>query len=97
MLGASAEALQDPDLDVLAIAGFTSQQIEAAERHVLGAPDLAATDLAAEVKALLAGGGQIGIEARVAMSAACEAFTDAPNLAAVETRLADGCPPPCRR
>jgi ribonucleoside-diphosphate reductase alpha chain len=84
VLGASAEALQDRNLDVLAIAGFTPQQIEAAERHVLGAPDLAASDLAAEVKALLAGGERISVEARLAMSAACEAFTDAPNLSAIE-------------
>ncbi len=84
VLGAPAEALDDPDLDVLAIAGFAPEQIEAAERHVLGAPDLATSALPAEVKALLAGGDQITPEARLAMNAACDAFTDAPALAAID-------------
>ncbi len=84
VLGASAEALDDPDLDVLAIAGFTADQIEAAERHALGATDLAASDLPDAVKALLADGMDVAPEARLAMNAACEAFTDAPGLAAIE-------------
>ncbi|HEY3889221.1 MAG TPA: ribonucleotide reductase, partial [Caulobacteraceae bacterium] len=84
VLGAPAEALDDPDLDVLAIAGFTAEQIEAAERLALGAPNLAASHLPDAVKALLAGGEDIGPEARLAMTAACEAFTDAPALAAIE-------------
>jgi ribonucleoside-diphosphate reductase alpha chain len=84
VLGAPADALEDGDLDVLAIAGFTPEEIDAAQRHVLGASDLAASDLPDEVKALLAGTEQIAVEARIAMSAACEAFTCAPALAAIE-------------
>ncbi|HEX4199358.1 MAG TPA: ribonucleotide reductase [Caulobacteraceae bacterium] len=83
VLGAPAEAIDDPDLDVLAIAGFTTEQIAAAERHILGAPDLAASGLADEVKALLAGDPDIDPRARIAMSAACEAFTCAPALSAI--------------
>ncbi len=84
VLGAPVEALADPDLDVLALAGFTSDQIQAAERHVLGAPDLAGSDLPAEIKALLAGAGDLDARARIAMTAACEAFTCAPALTAIE-------------
>jgi ribonucleoside-diphosphate reductase alpha chain len=80
VLGASAEALDGPDLDVLALAGFAPDQIDAAERYALGAPDLAASDLSAEVKALLAGANEIDAEARIAMNVACEAFTCAPAL-----------------
>jgi ribonucleoside-diphosphate reductase alpha chain len=86
VLGAPAEVMDDPDLDVLAIAGFTPEQIAVAERYILGAPDLAASDLSEEVKALLAGAGagDIGPRARIAMAAACEAFTDAPALSATD-------------
>jgi len=84
VLGAPAEALADPDLDVLALAGFTPDEIDDAQRHILGAPDLAASDLPAEVKALLAGAGEIAPEARIAMSTACEVFTCAPALTAIE-------------
>jgi ribonucleoside-diphosphate reductase alpha chain len=84
VLGASAEALGDPDLDVLAIAGFTPDQIDAAEHYVLGAPDLAASDLPAEIKALLAGADQVEASAPIAMNAACEVFTCAPALSPIE-------------
>ena len=84
VLGASAEALEDPDLDVLALAGFSPEQIEATERHVVGTADLTANDVPAEVKSLLAGAEQIPPEARLAMYAACEAFTDAAALGAIE-------------
>ncbi|HZC17782.1 MAG TPA: ribonucleotide reductase, partial [Caulobacteraceae bacterium] len=83
VLGAPAETVSDPDLDVLAIAGFTPAQTAAAGRHILGAPDLGASDLPDEVKALLAGLGDIDVRARSAMSAACEAFTCAPALSAI--------------
>ncbi len=84
VLGAPAEALEGPDIDVLAIAGFTREQIEAAETYALGEPDVATGDLPADVKALLAGADQIDPKARLAMYAACETFTDAPALAVIE-------------
>ena len=84
VLGASAEALADPDLDVLDLAGFTPDQIETAQRHVFGAADLAASGLPDLVKVLLAGADDIGCQARIAMNAACEAFTAAPALAPIE-------------
>ena len=83
VLGVSAEALDDPDLDVLALAGFAPDQIEAAERYALGAPDLAASELPDDVKALLAGASEIDAEVLIAMMTACEAFSDAPALSPV--------------
>jgi ribonucleoside-diphosphate reductase alpha chain len=79
VLGASAEALNDPDLDVLALAGFTAAEIAAAERHAFGG-GLAGAGLPAEVCALLAGAGQLGASATTAMIVAAEAFTCAPAL-----------------
>ena len=84
VLGASAEALEDPDLDVLGLAGFSVEQIEAAQRHAFGAVDLAESSLPQPVKALLAGVGEIGCQARIAMNAACEAFTSAPSLGPID-------------
>ena len=83
VLGASAEALEAADLDVLAIAGFAPDQIEAAELYALGAPGLAASALPAEAKALLAGADEIDAETRISMATACEAFTCAPALLAI--------------
>lgn len=40
VLGASPEQLADPGLDVLALAGFSSEDVAAAERHVLGGDGL---------------------------------------------------------
>jgi ribonucleoside-diphosphate reductase alpha chain len=41
VLGASADQLADPRLDVLALAGFTGEEIAAAEAHALGTETLA--------------------------------------------------------
>ena len=77
VLGAPAEALEDPGVDILALAGFDPVDIAAAERHALGG-DLCA--LAPEAAAVLAGATQIGVAAATAMTAAAEAFTCAPAL-----------------
>jgi ribonucleoside-diphosphate reductase alpha chain len=79
VLGAPAEALDDPDLDVLALAGFTAAEIAAAEVHARGGP-LTGAGLPPEVVALLAGAGQISASATIAMTVAAEAFTCAPAL-----------------
>jgi ribonucleoside-diphosphate reductase alpha chain len=84
VLGAPAEALEDPDFDVLALAGFSAAEIDAAERYVRGAPDVATSGLPAQVRALLAHGDGISVQARIAMAAACETFTAAPALGAIE-------------
>src|SRR6185312_9973132 len=83
VLGADAEALDDPQLDVLALAGFSADEIEAAERYALGGA-LAASDLPAAAKALLAGGAEIAAPARLAMARACEALAGAPAIGVVE-------------
>ncbi len=79
VLGAPAEALDGPDLDVLALAGFTPEQIAAAQAHAFGR-GLASADLPGEVVALLAGAEQLGAAAKNAMTVAAEAFTCAPAL-----------------
>ena len=79
VLGAAAEDLDDPDLDVLALAGFTPAQIAAAQAELLGAP-LAASDLPEAARALLTGGEQTPLSARLAARAAAEAFACAPDL-----------------
>ena len=79
VLGAPASALEDPALDVLALAGFTAAQIEAAEAHALGA-GLHGADLPAEIRALLAGADEIGPAATLVMTRAAETFIDAPAL-----------------
>jgi ribonucleoside-diphosphate reductase alpha chain len=83
VLGASAEALADEGLDVLALAGFSAAEIDEADRHVFGAPDLAASELPAAAKSLLAGASELAPSARLAMQAACEAFTSAPAVSPI--------------
>jgi ribonucleoside-diphosphate reductase alpha chain len=82
VLGASAEQLADERLDVLALAGLTAAEIAEADRHVFGA-DLASSELPPAAKALLAGDDEIAPTARLAMQAACEAFTWAPSVSPV--------------
>ena len=79
VLGAPADALESPGLDVLALAGFTSAEIAAAQAHAFGA-GLGEAALPAEVQALLAGAGQLGAPATNAMTAAVETFTCTPAL-----------------
>jgi len=88
VLGAPAEALQAHDLDVLALAGFTPADVEAAEAHVLGA-GLAGADLPAPVAALLAGADLIGAGAASAMTVAAETFTCAPALTPLRLAWSD--------
>ncbi len=75
VLGATHDDLDDPALDVLALAGFSAGDIAKAEAYLLGDGDLAGP-----AQALLAGADQIGLSARLAMSSVAEAFTCAPDL-----------------
>jgi ribonucleoside-diphosphate reductase alpha chain len=88
VLGAPIEALDDPGLDVLALAGFTAAQIEAAQLYALGGP-LREADLPVAVKALLAGRDEVGLAATLAMTRAAEAFTCAPALTPLPLAWAD--------
>jgi ribonucleoside-diphosphate reductase alpha chain len=84
VLGAPVEALADPALDVLALAGFGPAEIDAAGAHAFGDGKLSP-----EVAAILAGEGEIGVSAVLAMTAAAEAFTCAPALAPLAMAWSD--------
>jgi ribonucleoside-diphosphate reductase alpha chain len=84
VLGAPAQALDDPGLDVLALAGFSPAQIRAAERHAFGGGALAP-----EAAALLAGEDDVGLAAILAMTRTAEAFTCAPALTALPLAWTD--------
>jgi len=94
VLGAPADALDGPDLDVLALAGFRPEQIAAAQAHAFGR-GLAGADLPAGVTALLAGAEQLGAAAKNAMTAATEAFACAPALTPQQLAWTDD--PVCAR
>jgi ribonucleoside-diphosphate reductase alpha chain len=76
VLGVSAEALADPKFDTLAFAGFSETEIEAAERHALGARRLSDCEaLEGELRALFAALEAPVLADRLAMIAAVETFT----------------------
>jgi ribonucleoside-diphosphate reductase alpha chain len=89
VLGASAETLDDPALDVLALAGFSPDEIAATHAYALGRA-VAETDLPPDLKAVLRDGGDMPPAAELAMIAAAEAFTDAPALNPLAMAWSDG-------
>jgi ribonucleoside-diphosphate reductase alpha chain len=92
ILGVSAEVLADPAFDVLAFSGFTPAEIAAAEAYAAGAPSLAGCpDLPGGLAEVLAGPDAASLPARLAMTAAMEAFSDAPSL--IPIPLDDGASP----
>jgi ribonucleoside-diphosphate reductase alpha chain len=88
VLGASAEALEDPALDVLALAGFTAAQIAEAETVLLGRP-LRDAALPPQIKALLAGADDVGLAANLAMTRIAEVFACTPSLVPLPLAWAD--------
>jgi ribonucleoside-diphosphate reductase alpha chain len=79
VLGASAEDLANPELDVLALAGFTAEQIEAAQSHACGSGGLADFDRLSDAqRAPFLAASEIDKSALLAMIAAVEPFSDAP-------------------
>ena len=81
VLGATLEQSGDPGLDVLALAGFTAEQVAAAERHVLGSVGLDALDGLSEAqRRALRCADEIGIEAQAAMLMALEPILDVPPV-----------------
>jgi len=85
VLGASAEALEDPAFDTLAFAAFTPSAVRAAEIHALGAGRLdTLAGLTPAQAAVLAGADAVPLAARLAMAAAVERFTCAPAVLALE-------------
>ena len=83
VLGADADALQDPAFDTLAFAGFTPEAVAAAERYALGSGQLE--------DPVFAGADGLDLAARMAMTAAVERFACA--AAAMPLPLAGDRPP----
>ena len=78
VLGAPIEALDDPAIQVLALAGFSAGEIAEAEAYLLGEPDAPSRRLPADIAAVLADASQISPSAIMAMTAAAETFTCTP-------------------
>ena len=92
VLGASAEDAADPAFDVLAFAGFTAEDIDAAQAHLLDARGLGSwTGLPAEARAVFLAATETPVADRLAMTTALERFSCAPSL--VPLPLADGAMP----
>ncbi|HUO13139.1 MAG TPA: ribonucleotide reductase [Caulobacteraceae bacterium] len=83
VLGATSEALAQPDFDTLAIAGFSDDEVAAAEAYALGSPG--AGNLPSALKAVLAPAAEVSLPARLAMAAAIE--TAAQDAGATLLRL----------
>ena len=90
VLGASAEALSAPDFDTLAHAGFSADQIAAAEAFALGGAVADAAELPQALRAALAPASDIGLPARLAMLRAVEGHLDVPATAVIPLAFADG-------
>ncbi|PHY13365.1 ribonucleotide reductase [Caulobacter sp. B11] len=79
VLGAPAQALLQPDFDTLAFAGFSPEEIRAAEQHALGAGGLAdCQDLTAEIRAVFQSVEAPMLADQMAMIAAVETFACLP-------------------
>ncbi len=79
VLGASEAAMRDPACDVLALAGFTAEEIALAERHALGADDLAeAGAVPGPLRAVFTARASVPLGARLAMLEAVQPFLFAP-------------------
>ncbi|HVN02699.1 MAG TPA: ribonucleotide reductase [Caulobacteraceae bacterium] len=84
VLGAGDAALDEPAFDTLALAGFSDDDVAAAEAFALGRVSPAACELPAELQATLLSAAEIGLTARLAMIWAVEAATSAPATAIIE-------------
>ncbi|MBI1197125.1 MAG: ribonucleotide reductase [Phenylobacterium sp.] len=103
VLGATAEQLADPTLDVLALAGFSPDAIAAAEAHALGRDSLTGAGVVApDREAAFRPAAEVALDARRAMLEALAPVLDIPpvlearlpwdrGLAAVQALLAESC------
>ncbi|WP_269716864.1 TSCPD domain-containing protein [Caulobacter sp. NIBR2454] len=90
VLGADSDAVMDPDFDTLAFAGFTPDEIAAAETYALGARRLSdAPFLGERAQSVFAEPAEIALPARLSMTAAIEAFVCTPSAVALELDFAD--------
>jgi ribonucleoside-diphosphate reductase alpha chain len=84
VLGASPQALADPAFDLLAFAGFSAEDIAAAERHACGHGSLDGWPrLTSAQQAVFAGREALGAQPLIAMIAALEAVVGQPSLHAL--------------
>jgi ribonucleoside-diphosphate reductase alpha chain len=81
VLGATPDQLEDPDLDVLALAGFSAADVAAAEAHVLGCDSLAdASVLTDDQRRVFMTEAEAPLAAQAAMLAALAPVLDAPPV-----------------
>jgi len=84
VLGATADQLADPALDVLALAGFSEAEVVAATAYALGSPDLRIGDgLSADQARLLRPAEDVGFPSRLAMLAALQPVLAVPPMAEI--------------
>ncbi len=90
VLGASAEAMADPAFDLLAFAGFTQDEIAAAQAFACGTGELNDHDgLTTEQAAPFLSRDALGAAPLIAMIAAVEPFAGAPNMIPIPLRWND--------
>ena len=85
VMGATAEQLADPGFDLLALMGFTTLDVAAAEAHALGGDSLADADFLTPVaRDVFRSGQALGEAPRRAMIQALDLALAAPQVAEVE-------------
>ncbi|MFZ5718392.1 MAG: ribonucleotide reductase [Pseudomonadota bacterium] len=85
VLGATADQIADPTLDVLALAGFSAEDVAMAEAHVLGRDSLAgAAFLTDDQRAVLRTRDEVPIAARAAMLSALGQVLDVPAVLEID-------------
>jgi ribonucleoside-diphosphate reductase alpha chain len=84
VLGAADDALDGAGFDTLALAGFSADEIAAAEAFALGRVTPAAPSLPDDLQAALLGAADISLAARLAMIWAVEAAISAPATALID-------------
>ncbi len=84
VLGATAEQLADPQLDLLQLMGFTAGDVAAAEAYALGEPSLADADfLSPAARMAFRAGDELGPLPRLAMTRALSPALGAPPVAEI--------------
>ena len=92
VLGAPEQAILESGFDTLEAAGFTEEEVRAAERFALGAGRLSSAAFVPEgARSVFLDAGEVGVEARLAMAAATQVFACAPAPASLQ--LAFDCSP----
>ena len=85
VLGATPAQLDDPELDVLALAGFSDDAVAEAEAYILGANTLAGASGFTDIQlSTLRNAAELGVEAQVAMLRALAPVLDVPPVLELE-------------